>query len=94
MTSSGLYGQMYGMPIVRMSVWPSHLDELLLVDVLEGDLVHGLDLAGLHAGHLVRAPRCRGRSCGAPCVGVRVQALGRAEVGGAVAARSTPTRAC
>jgi hypothetical protein len=31
-----------------------HLDELLLVDVLGGDLVHRLDLAALDAGHLVR----------------------------------------
>ena len=31
MIESTLYGQMYGMPIVRMSVWPFDLDELLLV---------------------------------------------------------------
>ena len=59
-----LYGQMYGMPIVRMSVWPSHLDELLAVDVLGRDLVDGLDLAGTGCSSSGAAPRCRGRSCG------------------------------
>jgi hypothetical protein len=45
MTPSGLYGQTNGMPIVRMSVWPSTGDELLPVDVLQGEFVHRVDVS-------------------------------------------------
>ena len=68
---------------------PADLDELLLVDVLCGDLVHRLDLTGVDAGHLVRRldrvedlPRQPGGRAG--------ERLGSGQVGGAIACRPFP----
>ena len=49
-----LYGQTYGSPNTMMSDLAVDLDELLLVQLRERPLVHGLDLAGVDAGHAVR----------------------------------------
>ena len=85
-----LYGQMYGSPIVRMSVWPSTVDELLAVDVLGRDLVHRLDLAGLHATSSGAAPRSTWKILRASRGGSALERLRRAEERGPVRGRPLP----